>query len=181
MTEDELYDVLQPIVVLVTGLAADHVIKADPNEGAPTGPYAAIRVMQDINERGQANIIRKTSATPLSVDNDIRAQIIAKCDINFYRGNAMSTAQKLKQVNKRSDISATLFKAKVGWQRTSGVVNLTTLQSNQQEARSQISIFLMYETSDSITINSIESVQYEIQYPDGTVVETGTVTTPDAP
>jgi len=181
MTEDELFDIIQPIIVSVTGLAGDHVILGDPNEGSPTGPYAAVRPMQNIDERGQANIIRKTSATPLSVDNDVKAQIIVQCDINFYRGNAMSTAQKLKQANKRSDISAILFKAKLGWQRAGNVVNLTTLQSNQQEARSQISLFLMYETSDKVTINSIENVPFEVQYPDGTVVLTGNITTPDAP
>ncbi len=181
MTEDEIFDIIQPIIVLVTGLAGDHVILGDPNEGAPIGPYAAVRPMNNLTERGQAIIIRKTSATALSVDNDVRAQMIAECSVNFYRGNAMSSAQKLKQANKRSDISTTLFKAKLGWQRTAQVNNLTTLQSNQQEPRAQISIFLMYETTDPITINSIENVPYEVQYEDGTVVATGNVLSPDAP
>jgi hypothetical protein len=36
----------------------------------------------------------------------------------------------------------------------------------------------MYETSDQVTINSIESVGYEVQKEDGTVVASGEVKAP---
>lgn len=176
MTELEIFKIIQPIIITVTGLDGDHVILGDPNEGAPLGPYAAVRPQQSITERGQANVRRKNSVTPLFLDIDVRAQIIAECSVNFYRGNAMSSAQKLKQANKRSDISAILFKANLGWNRTGQVNNLTTLQSDQQEPRSQISLFLMYETTDPIVINTIESAEFEIQNPEGTVIATGSTT-----
>lgn len=181
MNEDEIFDIIQPIVAQVTGLPLKQVILADPNEHAPDGEYAAIRPLQNIIERGQANIIRSTSASPNAVDIDVRAQIMAECSINFYRGNAMSSAQQLKQANKIPTVSNTLLRAKLGWSRTGPVNNLTTLQGSRQEPRAQISIFLLYSTSNVTTINSIENVPYEIQQADGQVLESGAVLTPDAP
>lgn len=181
MTEDEIFDIVQPIIVLVTGLPGANVILADPNQNAPSGAYASIRPVQNITERGQANVIRSSSPGVTSVGVDVRAQMVVTCSVNFYRVNAMSNAQKLKQCNKRPDVSAMLFTAGLGWNRAGMVNNLSSLQSNNYEQRSQVSLFLMYETTDPVTINSIEEVQYNVQYEDATVVASGEILAPDAP
>ena len=178
MTNIELFDIIRPIIISVTGVP--ECILADPNAPAPSGEYAAVRPKQSISERGQSNIIR-TNGTGNELDVDVRAQIIAECSVNFYRGNAVDYAEKLKQCNKRPDVSASLYRAGVGWNRTSSVNNLTTLQSDNQEQRAQISLYLMYEATDSVTINSIERVNYDVQYETGTVVASGSVETIDAP
>lgn len=181
MNEDEIFDILLPLLQAVTGLDGEHIILGDPDEGAPTGQYMAVRPLQNIDERGGATVKRKTSLTAASVDVSVHANIIAQCNINVYRGNAMSLAQKIKRMNLRPDVSAALFKAKMGWNRTSQVNNLTTLQSGRQEPRAQISVFLSYQTTDLITINSIEQVAFDVQYENGVVVASGDVTTPDVP
>lgn len=178
MNNIQLFDIIRPIILSVTGVP--ECILADPNAPAPTGEYAAVRPKQSITERGQANIIR-TNGTGNELDVDVRAQIIAECSVNFYRGNAVDYAERLKQCNKRPDISEALFRAKLGWNRTSAVNNLTTLQSNNQEQRAQISIFLMYETTDEVTINSIERASFDVQYETGVIVASGSVETIDAP
>lgn len=170
MTSDELYDILQPIVKLVTGVPV--CILADPNKPSPKGEYAAIRPKVNIGERGQPNIIRKTSATPQSVDNDIQRQIECTAWVQFYRGEAMDRAELLKGCNKRSDISTMLFKNKLGWRGTGPVNNLTALQANNFEQRAQIEIKMWFTTSDAITYNSIESATVEVQYENGTIVPT---------
>ena len=89
----------------------------------------------------------------------MRAQIIVELSINCFRGDdAISRLSRLQQCNKRPDVSAALFKAGLGWQRASVPNNLTRLQSGNPEQRAQIYIYLMYETSDIVTINNIESV-----------------------
>ncbi len=54
MTSLELFKLLRPIILTVTGVP--ECIMADPNAQAPTGPYASVRVRQAIHERGQANV-----------------------------------------------------------------------------------------------------------------------------
>lgn len=179
MTRDEVFDVVRPIILSVTG--TPEVILADPNAPSPKGEYASVEPKQSLSQRGQANIYRSTSTAPLAVDVDVRAQVIVECSINFYRGNARDRAERLFQANKRPDISASLFKAGLGWNRENAINNLTSLQSNNFEQRAQLSIFLMYETTDPVVINSIESLSFEVQYEDGTVVASGTVESPDAP
>lgn len=154
MTNSEIFAILRPIIMRVTGVP--ECVLADPNAPSPSGPYCAVRPRQGIRERGQANI--HTSDIPGEmVRTDVRAQVIASCDVNFYRGEAQMYAERLMQCNKRPDISMELFKAKIGWGGTDAINNLTALQSANYEQRAQITIRLMYEVSDISDINNILS------------------------
>jgi hypothetical protein len=179
MTNDELFDIMRPIILTVTGVP--EVILANPNAPAPSGPYAAVQPQQVITEQGQANVRRSNVTGQESITVDVRAQIMCECSINFYRGDTRTMAGKLKQSNKRPDVSATLFKNKLGWNRTGPVNNLTALQSNNFESRAQITIFLMYETTDPVVINSIEQVAWEVQNEKAEVLASGNIVSPDAP
>ena len=134
MTNEELFQKLRPIVELVTGLPNGQVILADQSADAPapSGVYASIYPRQTVVERGQANIYTKDLPGDL-VQYDVRAQIIASCSVNFFRGNSHSMAESLKQCNKRPDVSLMLFKSGLGWNGTDAVNNLTGLQSARWE------------------------------------------------
>ena len=169
MTDAQIFTLMRQIVMTVTGVP--ECILADQNQPAPVGEYATIKPKQSIVERGQANIYRRNTAAGVTspigqvfdVEEDIRAQVMAECSINFYRAGGNDRAQLLKQSNKRSDIQALLFRNKVGWNRADPVSDLTALQSNNWEQRSQISIYLMYETNNEITINGIYQATLAIQ------------------
>ncbi len=171
MNRLEIFEAIRPIVLSVTGVP--EAILADPNAQSPSGEYVSIEAKQSITQRGQANQYRKNSATPRSIDVDVRAQVIVECSLNFYRGNARDRAEQLLQCNKRPDVSAALYRAGLGWNRENAINNLTSIQSNNYEQRAQVSIFLMYETTDPVTINAIESVEWELQNEKGEVLETG--------
>ena len=164
MTREQLFDVVRQIILTVTGIP--ECILADPNAPSPNGVYASVEPMLSLRQRGQANIYR-TDSDPVSspigpVNNsivDVRTQVIANCSINFYRGDARYNAGKLFQCNKRPDISMLLFKNGIGWNGTDQINDLTALQSEQYEQRSQITLRLMYELSDSVEINAIYSAQ----------------------
>lgn len=173
MNRLDIFNTIRPIILSVTGVP--EVILADPNAPSPNGEYVSVEPKQSISQRGQANIHRATSVTPESVDVDVRAQVMVEVSMNFYRGNARDRAERLLQANKRSDVSAILFKAGLGWNRENGVNNLTTLQSNNFEQRAQLSIFLMYETTDPFVINSIESIVVSVENENADVLETFTV------
>lgn len=180
MNRLELFQILQPIVKTVTGvptvILTDQVSSSGSGLPSPTGEYATIEPKQSISQRGQANIHRSNSVTPQSVDVDVRAQIIVEASINVYRGvDAISRVERLLQCNKRPDISAALRAGSLGWQRASAPNNLTRLQSGNPEQRAQVYIYLYYETTDPVTIDSIESASYEVQYEDGTVVASGEI------
>ena len=177
MNRIDIFQTIRPIIETVTGVST--VVLADPNAPSPSDEYVSVEPKQSISQRGQANIHRSTSMTPESVDIDVRAQVMVEVSLNFYRGNARDRAERLLQANKRSDVSAILFKAGLGWNRENAINNLTALQSNNFEQRAQLSIFLMYETTDPFVINSIESVAVSVENENADVLETFEVTSSD--
>lgn len=173
MTRTELYKIIAPIVRRVTGVPK--VILADQNRPAPTDvAYASIEPMQSLTQRGQA-VIRKTGGIRRTVDNDLYTVIMAQCSINFYRDDARSYAVKLMECHKLPSVSATLFKAGVAWNRCDAVNNLTSLQSNNWEQRTQINVYLAYEERVEENINNIEIVEYEIEDEKGDTIMKGTL------
>lgn len=168
MTREQLFDILRPIIISVTGVP--ECILADPNAPSPSGEYASVEPLLSIRQRGQANIIRTDTAlvpSPIGPVNDsnvdVRAQVIANCSINFYRGDARYRASRLLQANKRPDISVILFQNKIGWNGAEPINDLTALQSNQHEQRAEITIRLMYEIIDPVIINAIYSAQIIVE------------------
>lgn len=141
---------------------------------APKGAYATITPRQYVGERGQANVISRDIPGDL-VEFEVRAQIMCSASINFYRGEALMYAERLKQANKRPDISMMLFKAKIGWNSADGVNNLTSLQSANFEQRSQITLRLMYEAISLSEINNILSVEVALENEKAQVLQTFTV------
>lgn len=179
MTELELFNIIRPIVLLVTGVP--ECILANPNAESPSGEYAVIEPKSNVTSRGQANIVSKDKVGPIDIDVTIKRQLIAQCSVQFYRGAALDYASRLMDCNKRSDVSRMLYQAGVGWNRAGPVNNLKTLQSDNVENRSQISLFLMYEETDETSVNSIERIQIQVQNEDAQVLETIELETPDAP
>jgi hypothetical protein len=163
MTDEQLFDVLRPLILTVTGVP--ECILANPNAPSPSGAYCSVRAHQGITQRGQANNYKRNipNGPYIDVEKDARAQIIAKCAIEFFRGDAMNFAQKLLQMNRRPDVQAALFKANIGWQGTGPINNITALQSDNFESRAYIDVHLMYETSDPVVINQIASAQVIVE------------------
>lgn len=176
MTNEELFAILRPIVMLATGVP-ECILADQAGPGsmpAPKGPYATITPRQSVTERGQANIVTR-DAPDNQVEVDVRAQIMCAASVNFYRGEALMYAERLKQANKRPDVSVMLFKAKVGWNGADGVNNLTSLQSANFEQRAQITLRLMYETSSLPVVNNILSASVALENERAEVIETFTV------
>lgn len=168
MTRENLFDIVRQIIMTVTGVP--ECILADPNAPSPSGEYASVEPMLSLGQRGQANTYRENTSPVTSpigdvnnVSVDTRAQVMARCSVNFYRGDARYRASRLMQCNKRPDISALLFKNKLGWNGVEPVNDLTALQSNQYEQRSQITLKLMYELLDPVEINAIYSAQIIVE------------------
>ncbi|ATV25094.1 hypothetical protein [Pectobacterium phage PEAT2] len=159
MTNNDIFAALRPHILNVTGVS--ECILADPNGPSPDGPYASVRPRQSIRERGQANIIMTDGANDTIV-YEIRAQIVASCEINFFRGEAMQYAEMLKECHKRPDVCWPLWKAGIGWGGTEPVNNLTALQASNFEQRAQIIVKLLYEAVNTVTVNNILHVPFAI-------------------
>lgn len=169
MNRLEIFNILRPIVASVTGVSnvilTDQVSTKGSSLPSPSGEYITIEPKQSVNQRGQANVYRSNSLTVQSVDVDVRAQIIVEASINVFRGvDAISRVERLLQADKRPDVLNALRVNKIGWQRTSAPNNLTRLQSGNPEQRSQLYIYLYYETTNPVTINNIESASYDVEY-----------------
>lgn len=169
MTNSEIFAILRPIIMTVTGVP--ECILADPNAQSPKGPYASVRPRQGVTERGQANIYTSNRPGELT-RTEVRSQIICKCDINFYRGDALQYAELLKECHKRPDVAWTLFKKKIGWGGTDAVNNLTALQASNFEQRAQITIRLLYETSQTVDFNNILSASVIAENEKGETLQT---------
>lgn len=168
MTDSELFLILRPHIMRVTGVP--ECILADPNAQAPNGEYASVRPTQVVRQRGQANIYTSDRPDNL-IRTDVRAQIIADCEVNFYRGSALARARSLIECHKRPDVAWDLFKHKIGWGGTEAVNNLTALQASNFEQRAQIVIKLWYETSSIVDINNILSVSATVADENGQTLQ----------
>lgn len=170
MTNEEIFDIIRPVILLVTGVP--ECILANPNDDAPNGPYCSVQPTQNIREYAQGRIVRNCENDIFT--EDVRAQVIAECSINFYRKGALDFPKKLLRADRRSDAKSMLLQANLGWFRTSDIRNLTALQSARQEPRSQISIFLAYETSNPFEIDYIERVLFSVENQQkSTLIDTG--------
>lgn len=173
MTNQELFAKLRPIVMLATGvpecLLADQI--GPGSMPAPQGAYATITPRQSVSERGQANIVSR-DIPGNQVEVDVRAQIVCSASVNFYRGEALMYAERLKQANKRPDVSMMLFRSKIGWNSSDAVNNLTSLQSANFEQRAQITIRLMYEASSLPAVNNILSASVAFENEKAEVIQT---------
>ena len=185
MTDDDLYNLVHSIITAVTGLAGDHVIPADDNEESPDNAYASIKIGSSRGQRGQANISKSNTglvASPIGqvydVNHDVKAQITVDVAINFYRSSALENAVKMFQANKLPTISALLFAANVGWKNASAINDLTALQSKEREERSQITLILLYEQTQSVITNAIYSTQVIAENENGDTIQTETVSSP---
>lgn len=179
MTNDQIFDVMREIIILVTGVP--ECILDNQNAPSPSGEYCAVQPKQSVTQRGQANIEYASAPGSIDMTQTIKSQMVAVCSINFYRGAALDYATLLAQANKRSDVSQILYRAGLGWLEVVSINNLTALQSEQWEPRAQISIRLGYEIEQTVTINTIERIPYSAENDDGDVLSTGDITTPDAP
>lgn len=159
MTNNDIFAALRSHILNVTGVS--ECILADPNGPSPDGPYASVRPRQSIRERGQANIVMTDGANDTIV-YEIRAQIVATCEINFFRGEAMQYAEMLKECHKRPDVCWPLWQAGIGWGGTEPVNNLTALQASNFEQRAQIIVKLLYEAVNTVTVNNILHVPFTI-------------------
>ena len=185
MTDDEIYDLVHSIITTVTGLVTDHVIPADDNEESPDGSYASIKIAANRGQRGQANIAKSNTALVASniglvrdVKHEVKAQVTVDVVINFYRGSSIENALSLFQANRRPDISNLLFTANTGWKGTSAINDLTALQSKEREERSQITLTLLYEQTQSATTNAIYSAEVIAENENGDTIQTETVNAP---
>lgn len=185
MTDDDLYNLVHTIITTVTGLAGDHVIPADDNEESPDNSYSSIKIGTSRGQRGQANIAKSNTALVSSniglvrnVNHDIKSQVTVDVTINFYRGSAMENALNLFQANKRPDVSSLLFTANIGWKGVSAANDLTSLQSKEREERSQITLTLLYEQTQSVVTNAIYSVEVIAENENGDTIQTETVNAP---
>ena len=173
MTELEIFNVIRQIVITVTGVP--ECILADQDAEAPIGEYATVKITPGAEQRGHANMVRSAVTGQQQQNVDVRSQLIASCSVNFYRGNASDRAQRLRQANKRPDISKLLYDNDTGWHRSGPINNLTTLQSSAKESRSQITVYLSYEYSSPVVINSVEQVDLITSNESNTVVFTTNV------
>ena len=182
MIADDIFDTLRPIILASTGVT--ECLYAQPNAPAPAGEYCTISINANASQRGQAIIYQVNSVGPNAVDTEVVPQVVAEASVQFFRGAAIDYAVRLHQANKIPSVSAALFAAGLGWQRTGPVNKLTALQTATFEPRAQISIFLLHEVrfaSGPETGNSIERVPYDLQKPDGGILESGLIVSDDAP
>lgn len=164
MTNEELFDKLRPIILQATGVPEviwGNQYTPEDDDYSPAGEYASIFIRQSVVERGQAIVVQRDKVGDL-VETDVRAQVIASCSVNFYRGNAHQYAERLKQCNKHPGISIALFMAGLGWNGADSVNDLTALQASAWEPRAQVTIRLMYEVLTRTDINNILSASVRL-------------------
>lgn len=169
MTNEQLFDKLRPIIMLATGVPEVIFANQQKSGNAPQGQYASLYPRQTVRQRGQSNTFKRNTPND-KIETKVRAQIIATCSVNFFRGDAHMFAERLFECNKHPNISMMLMKAGLGWNGADAVNDLTALQSANWEQRAQVSIRVMYVTETQSEINNILSASAVMQDAKGRVL-----------
>lgn len=169
MTREELFDLLRPIILNVTGVP--ECILADPNAPSPQGEYASLESFQGVTERGQPYLRYANSGTQ-DVNVQVETNVTVEAVVNFYGGvNPRGRAMALRNAHKIPSNSIALLQAGVGWANTGPINNLSALQSSRVEQRAATSIFLHFTNITADSLNAILDAPIgTIEYADGTVV-----------
>ena len=176
MTNNDLFQILRPVIQQLTGLGPGNVILADQNNASsPKGPYCTIRPRQSVRQRGQANLSVRTIGPLHDVETTVRRQIVCSCSIQFFRGEARQFAELVAEMNKLPSVQMAFMRAKVGWGGASAVNDLTALQAANWEQRAQVTVDLWYETTSVDVVNAILSAEVQVQNENGRVLQTVTV------
>lgn len=157
MTNEELFKIIRPIIMRVTGVSA--CILGDPNAPAPLGSYCAVRPHSHTAQRGQANVTM-TDGNDRNIVTSVKAQLKTTLAIDFYRSKAVEYATRLLQFNRLPSVSEEAMRNKIGILGTSSVSNLTKLVSANQEERAHIEVYIWHEGLIADTVNSIEIVEF---------------------
>lgn len=176
MTREELFDIMRPIVIDVTGVP--ECILDDQNYQAPSGEYCTIEPYSNLKRVGRGTVEDEEVASEDGEDYyDIKETVTtlmeARVSVNFFRGSARDYADSLMFCDERSDVHETLYTNSLGWMRTDAVNNLTALNSGRYEPRSQINIYIQFEQVQTNTVQQIYQVDFEIENEDGDVITTG--------
>lgn len=175
MTNEELFQILRPQVIAVTG--CQQVILAAQNKNAPKGSYGSIQVRYRDSERGQANIYWK-NVDAGRVEQEVKAQRVMTCVVEFFRDNAKLYAERMQQMDKREDVVWALFKDKISIRSVANVMDLTALQSSNYEERARVEFDLYMEGSSKAVFNNILGVNYSVQNEKGQQVQGGEIRLP---
>jgi len=174
MTNDDLYRLLRPAVMTVSGVPM--VIMAAQNAPAPTGSYASIHVRTDIGERGMAAQSKRLLDDNETFEHTNTSHQEVTCVVEFYRAGAKEYAANLLQMDKRQDVTWTLFKAGINIMRTGRALDLTALQSDQFEERAHVDIYLRMDVSQKYDINRILEASVTAQNESGDDLQSVTTT-----
>lgn len=176
MTNNDLFQILRPVIQQLTGLGGGNVLLADQNALAPKGPYCTIRPRQSVRQRGQANLSVRTLGPLRDVETTVKRQVVCSCSIQFFRGEARQFAELVAEMNKLPSVQMTLLRAKVGWGGASAVNDLTALQAANWEQRAQVTVDLWYETTSVDVVNAILSAEVRVENEKGRVLQVMNVT-----
>lgn len=154
------------MIMVATGLDAEHVIVADPGDNSPAGSYGAVR-LQNPEVFGQAmksqrEVPSQDNGALMDIVDRTATQLVLAFSVNFYRDNAMAYATSLLEMHRRYPVQSLMRAAGMGWQRAAPVNNLTGLQSANMEERSQVTLFFYAEDIVEDRVNRVYQVEYAV-------------------
>jgi hypothetical protein len=167
------------MVVFATGLPADKVIIGDPDTGAPSGSYCAVRLQNPEvfghAMKSQTQVAATDRPELMDILDRTATQLTLSFSINFYRNNAMGYAVSLLEAHRRQPVQLIMREAGLGWSRASPVNNLTGLQSASMEERSQLNIYLYAQDVVEDRVQRIYQVEYAVSDESGRTLIQGNV------
>lgn len=153
MTNLEMYKIFQPLIKKACGVP--HVIYADQNAPAPSGPYCAIQFGTNVRQYAQA-VQRRHVTDRRTIVTKYYRQLEVDCMINFYRAGALDYARKLIEFNHLQFVVDVMQRHKMGVRNISAVHNLTELFSGNMEERANVKMVVWYSDPIEDEVNTIE-------------------------
>lgn len=160
--EETLNKLLRDVVNLLLS-SPGYTIKSKPSKRRPQGSYGDVDFMSDIGIGTEQRIFEDNTG-----DNDLTENITGMrqimFSIGFYRDNAIDNARNVRTRLVRESIQQLFRSANVGLTSRSEVREVSETLENGWEERAQFDIVLSATGTDQDIVNSILSVNMDIEY-----------------
>jgi hypothetical protein len=177
----DLYEVLQNIVVLASGVPLDSVILADQGETAPSGLHATYKLIP-VRAVGHPRKEREDIAaydttvydwTDFEETTFSQMEFILSC--NFFNEGAENAAWKMHNANFIESLKQYLYVNSIAYRYCSEVRNLTQLAQAGMQPRYQVDVHLYIESEVSEIVLRAAGFTLEIIDTNSHVLYTGAI------
>lgn len=159
-TQDTIDILVRKFVSIASGIASKYVIPGNDSDPAPNVPYSSVLEITKQGSGVDSEVARNTGATTFRLYHKGRRRITYS--VQFYRAGAADYIEGLLSYAATTPGQIWLAENGLTWEIAGDILNLDAVMGSKFEQRRSVDITFRYQSSREVDINSIGSVEIEM-------------------